>query len=832
MSVRIASGAGAIAVLLLLIATACGEGEAQPAPAATPTPLAMSTQLTTPLATPTPFAWWIRERPSWMLTAIPTPTPTPTPPGQFAIAYVDDEGRDIWVVPADGIGKHNVTIGRCPQLSQFYWSPKGDSIACIRPTDDGKTEIRTFSSDPVGYQAGSGLERDGVFAGFSAPGMAEASPSSLWSPLGTMAYVLEEGSPSGAAQLYIGRDEEVIAGGQQPRWSADGELVAYNKAPDDTLVIFDLPWTEGVLGQGMRPLAWVLDDTSLLVAAEVQTSSTGSLAYEANLVDLHTVEMTRVPELDNSAEFWLSPDRTRAVILREGTSLGVLDLVTLRLSAIDGSFISSPGDYIPRHQLTFSPDGSRIYWFDGNEAIYSAGSDGTGLIQVGPLRDVDTFLGFSPDVTQVLYRPGAEGSGLWVANVDGSGAHQVADSNSSMAAWAPQASLPEPVTIDGVRVVPLNLGEEMDIPDDVALIVRATCEPCGGSPGGDLLRVYRDASGQLRMDELFGDELTGRLPLPAGRGSPRGVVVNSDASEMVADVCTRGDCQWIQEASPDAQSTLYRSTDGGVTWEELGVLDGKRYVVAITKEGLVVRAWGQETEWKPKYELFTSGESVEPPPEAGKELPLTLPDGELAWPTEDGRLLRSDGSQILTVSQGETVRDHVQHIVPDASGERLAVGSLKLIGVFSHDGRPISLFSLMNGAVGAWLSDTLVVGKAYVPGELLPTPEQGFVVLPTIFDLESGEAHPILHPFLDQPLRHSYIVRAVQRGPFARVVNTGGCLNVRQDPGATAATLACAADGVLLRDTGETREVDGGVWVRVVTPAGVEGWASAQYLER
>jgi hypothetical protein len=388
------------------------------------------------------------------------------------------------------------------------------------------------------------------------------------------------------------------------------------------------------------------------------------------------------------------------------------------------------------------------------------------------------------------------------------------------------AATATPEVIDGIEVVPLQFGEEAELPDDVALIVEATCEPCDG-PSSGLFRVYRDASGQVRMEELFRGDPVSVRPLPADS-----TVVDSDASEMVVEVCTRGSCQWIDEASPDAQSTLYRSTDGGVTWEEFGVLDGKHYVVAIAKEGLVLSAWGQETEWKQKYELFPSGEPVEPPPAADENPPLTLPDGELAWPTEDGRLLRDDGSQILTVSQGETVRDHVRQIVPDASGERFAVGSLTLIGVFSYDGRPISLFSFMNGEVGGWLSDTLVAGKAYVPEELLPTPEQGYVVLPTIFDLESGEAHPIPHPFVDQPLRFSYIVRAVMHGPFARVVNTGDCLNVRQEPGMATATLACAADGVLLQDTGETREADGTTWLHVVTPAGVEGWASSQYLEQ
>ena len=82
------------------------------------------------------------------------------------------------------------------------------------------------------------------------------------------------------------------------------------------------------------------------------------------------------------------------------------------------------------------------------------------------------------------------------------------------------------------------------------------------------------------------------------------------------------------------------------------------------------------------------------------------------------------------------------------------------------------------------------------------------------------------------PLSGRNYVRAVPHGPFARVVNTGACLNVRQAPGTSAPVLACAADDVLLKDTGDTREVDGAIWQRVVTPAGLEGWASSQYLER
>jgi hypothetical protein len=87
-------------------------------------------------------------------------------------------------------------------------------------------------------------------------------------------------------------------------------------------------------------------------------------------------------------------------------------------------------------------------------------------------------------------------------------------------------------------------------------------------------------------------------------------------------------------------------------------------------------------------------------------------------------------------------------------------------------------------------------------------------------------------PFHELPFSGRNYVRAVLQGPFARVVDTGSCLNVRAEPGMTADVLACAADGVLLRDTGESREVDGATWRRVATPAGIEGWASEEFLER
>jgi len=73
----------------------------------------------------------------------------------------------------------------------------------------------------------------------------------------------------------------------------------------------------------------------------------------------------------------------------------------------------------------------------------------------------------------------------------------------------------------------------------------------------------------------------------------------------------------------------------------------------------------------------------------------------------------------------------------------------------------------------------------------------------------------------------------VQLERFVRVVNTEGtCLNIRAEPGSAGQVLACEADGVMLRDLGLTAEAEGVMWLRVLTPAGIEGWASTQYLER
>jgi hypothetical protein len=67
---------------------------------------------------------------------------------------------------------------------------------------------------------------------------------------------------------------------------------------------------------------------------------------------------------------------------------------------------------------------------------------------------------------------------------------------------------------------------------------------------------------------------------------------------------------------------------------------------------------------------------------------------------------------------------------------------------------------------------------------------------------------------------------------LARIVNTeGDCLNIRAQPGPAGQVLACEAEGVMLGDLLEWVLLEGVMWRRVVTPAGIEGWASTEFLE-
>src|SRR4029079_874650 len=102
---------------------------------------------------------------------------------------------------------------------------------------------------------------------------------------------------------------------------------------------------------------------------------------------------------------------------------------------------------------------------------------------------------------------------------------------------------------------------------------------------------------------------------------------------------------------------------------------------------------------------------------------------------------------------------------------------------------------------------------------------------PALLDVTKGTATPITaNVFMQQRGRNRFI--AFRSGPFATVARAGDCLNVRESASTSAKSLGCFADGVLLRDLGQATSAGGTPWRQLATPAGAQGWASSEYLDR
>jgi hypothetical protein len=183
-------------------------------------------------------------------------------------------------------------------------------------------------------------------------------------------------------------------------------------------------------------MAWVLGGEALLVATKYEPPvGEGYPAYEADLLDLASGELTRVPELDNGRQFWVSPDGTRAAVLTQGTEgypgLAMLVFPSLEFKPIRNSIITYGSDHIPEEWVTFTADGSQVYWitqWESGNAVFRANSDATGLVKMAQSEGLGPV--FSPDLTMVAYQVQVfEGNTstvtLYTANIDGTGVHKI-----------------------------------------------------------------------------------------------------------------------------------------------------------------------------------------------------------------------------------------------------------------------------------------------------------------------------------------------------------------------------------------------------------------------
>jgi hypothetical protein len=378
-----------------------------------------------------------------------------------------------------------------------------------------------------------------------------------------------------------------------------------------------------------------------------------------------------------------------------------------------------------------------------------------------------------------------------------------------------------PTVIAGAHT--LTFGNDASFPDDVALVVETGCWQCDGGPTG-LVRVYRDRTGSLRIDRLF-DGIANFLSFEA---SP-------DGSRLSANVCVSGTCNGFSEpVEPPVMETAI-SDDGGITWSRVPV----KGVSLLLRDRTVVRTLPFDRAQSGRYAVYPSGaEIVRPPLSAPTTEPFALSASELRWLSADSRaLVREDGSVSYILDQ-----DGAAGLAKGARIERAllfddATLFLSIAPAEGTDGdRYLALTAPNDWRIRSLVLQRFSLGGALNPSTLignvtLPAPSYAF--LPALVDIETDSIRPIRDPFGTEAAFKGgrNLVLALARGPFARVVSPGDCLNIRGDATLDAPVLACAADGVLLQDTRADRAAGGRSWRRVVTPAGIEGWADVKFLE-
>jgi hypothetical protein len=338
-------------------------------------------------------------------------------------------------------------------------------------------------------------------------------------------------------------------------------------------------------------------------------------------------------------------------------------------------------------------------------------------------------------------------------------------------------------SIGGVPVEPLEIGEQVEFPDDVALLIETGCYNCDGPTEG-LLRVYRSAAGEFNRDTLLAVEQLGLGPREVqSNGSVQEeqpyfteYVFSPDALQAVVGVCTAGMCLDVGgPPSADAQTTLFRSGDGGVTWEQLTKLEGAAFPLAIRLDGVVAARFDTWPQFA--YEIYPTGEAVEAPADVSG-WPVPLPDGEILWPTADGRILRSDGSVFLNIGGDPSREYQVTSLTTDPAGENLLFALVEVsttpdfresFFLFTTDSdgnvqRALSVDFLP--WLGAWLGPDLFLGNADIPADQLGA--LGLPALtgpmPVLLDIGAGVARPITEPFADPdfPTGRNFLVE-VQR---------------------------------------------------------------------
>lgn len=417
--------------------------------------------------------------------------------------------------------------------------------------------------------------------------------------------------------------------------------------------------------------------------------------------------------------------------------------------------------------------------------------------------------------------------------------------SASPAATATAMAIPTatPSAIDALPGIRLTLGDPKPLPP--GMVIYAWDARYEG-PSMAIRRYYRDPSGLVRDDTLLESAFDANDPAKA-----RTIVATTalpDGHEIGVTLC-HGSCY----GSPEP-TTIAASTDGGVTWHDLGDFVSSARAAAVT--GGKVLADLYHGPW-----VLAVFPGIEPPPgfvadnegtynnalmtAAGGQFLVLYGSGDRrVWVAADAG--RTPFATLPIPPEFVGAQDVQLLPAPAGSGVDLIArwgaenGDAYNVGIYDapeakwrHVFRYSHKDGLWSPDVAGWVdANTLLVRATIDASRLVPSAPAGSSGgVPALLDVRTGVISPIAEfvPFVTAKAGGP-VPFAVATGAFVQVTGAGDCLNVRAAPSMRGEKLGCFADRVLLGRREGQQEAEGRTWLAVRTPDGREGWAAAEFL--
>ena len=375
-----------------------------------------------------------------------------------------------------------------------------------------------------------------------------------------------------------------------------------------------------------------------------------------------------------------------------------------------------------------------------------------------------------------------------------------------------------------------------DMPRDTVLYVETGCAQCDSGPDG-VVRVWGRHDGSYEVETMFSapKDAEGKRLLITG------IAVGPGGQEIGVGVCSVGNCGAVRGVTAKAQTTIYRSLNGGVTWEIIGTLDGAWEPVVAGSSSLV-----DEGGVLARVTPATSADAVylRLPKRSSFSSPVRVRTGPFSiagWQNMADYIIGFDGEPIL-----DTPLPFVAGWVePTREGYWLAVGDsyLRILrapaGVadlnkqnqFELSGRKVTGVARAAGGVdlGMVFANVSTSDADVVPlrGDLFSLGSGGG--WPAWIDTNTPLVFWMVRPFIDMPPGRNKLL-ASATGRFVRVHDTGDCLNIRVEPKADARILDCVFDGTLLKRRDDPTPAEGYTPVNYGS-ADFPAWVTSAYVE-